>query len=102
MTQIEEIEQIILRSIKEFNLEQGKSDLAPPDADTRLYGPESGLDSISLVSVIADIEDIIYEELNVNITLADERALSQRRSPFCNVSSLRDYIFDLLNHSKRK
>ena len=90
------IEQIIYRNLKEIN-EKLKSDkLNNPNIDTHLYGANGLLDSMSLVILISDIEIAISEEFNKNITLANEKALSQKISPFRSVRSLVEYIEKLL------
>lgn len=64
---------------------------------TRLFGGNGQLDSIALVSLIVNIEEAIENEFNVSVTLADEKAMSRRTSPFVRISSLIDYIAELLN-----
>lgn len=93
----EKIERIIIESLVELNEELGSEDLKSPNEETRLFGGNGGLDSISLVSLITDIEDSISEEFGVDIVLADERAMSQRTSPFRRISSLSKYIEKLLS-----
>ena len=63
---------------------------------TQLLGSESVLDSIQLVSLIVTTEREIEDTLGVTLTLADERALSMKASPFRSVQSLADYIALLL------
>jgi acyl carrier protein len=64
--------------------------------ETRLYGKQGILDSIGLVTMIADVEQQIEDELGHQITLADEKALSQARSPFRTIGSLADYACSLI------
>lgn len=66
------------------------------DANTQLYGKGGVLDSLGLVRVIADLEEEIYENISKSITLADEKAMSQKSSPFRSVSTLSEYIEKLL------
>jgi acyl carrier protein len=63
---------------------------------TRLIGHEAVLDSMGLVSLLLDIEQSISEQFDVVIIIADERAMSQKRSPFRSVESLTDYVLDLV------
>ena len=65
------------------------------DAGTVLLGKASHFDSLGLVNYIVDVEQALDEELGVAVTLADERAMSQTRSPFRTVQSLADYIMTL-------
>jgi acyl carrier protein len=60
--------------------------------ETRLLGPQSVLDSIHLVNLIVTIEREIEDAFGVALTLADERALSMKASPFRSIQSLGDYI----------
>ena len=74
----------------------------PPDRqlnkapETRLLGSQSVLDSMHLVSLIVAIEREVEDTLGMALTLADERALSLKASPFRSVQSLADYIAILI------
>ena len=60
--------------------------------ETRLLGTQSVLDSMQLVSLIVTTEREIEDVFGVALTLADERALSMKSSPFRSVRALADYI----------
>lgn len=64
--------------------------------ETRLYGENGQLDSINLVHLIVAVEEKIEQQFDVAITLADERAMSMRNSPFATVGSLSAYVTALL------
>jgi acyl carrier protein len=64
--------------------------------DTRLIGQQGLLDSMGLVTLIVDVEQRLEEEHDVVLVLADERAMSQKHSPFRSVGSLADYVCQLL------
>jgi acyl carrier protein len=64
----------------------------PVQMDTPIFGKQSPLDSIQLVSLIVDIEEGVHEALGIEITLADRRAMSQKQSPFRDVAALCAYI----------
>jgi acyl carrier protein len=61
-----------------------------------LFGGDGPLDSLGLVGLSIEIEEA-FALKGCHITLSDERALSQRRSPFRDVRSLVDYIETLLH-----
>lgn len=65
--------------------------------DIILYGQNGMLDSLELVNLIMAVENKISEEFGINITLADEKAMSQENSPFRTLSSLYNYICLILN-----
>jgi acyl carrier protein len=78
----------------------------PPDrqlnktADTRLLGSQSVLDSLHLVSLLIAIEREVDDAFGVTLTLADERALSMKESPFRTIQSLANYIVELIDETK--
>ncbi len=71
-------------------------DGAALDGDTKLFGEQGLLDSIGLVSLVVATEQALEDELRVQVGLADERALSQRVSPYRTVGSLAAYAAGLL------
>lgn len=60
--------------------------------NTELIGHTSELDSLGLVVLLSGIEQYLLDTYNISITIADERAMSQRNSPFKSVKSLAEYI----------
>ena len=78
------------------NLNEERETPLPLEPSTPLLGPDSGVDSLSLVSLIVDIEQSLEEELGFSIVLADERAMSLKRSPFRTVGSLVEYVTSLV------
>lgn len=60
--------------------------------ETHLIGAQSPLDSIGLVTLIADLEGDILAETGKSVTLADEKAMSLTLSPFRKVGTLVDYV----------
>src|SRR4029077_13785079 len=60
--------------------------------DTVLFGRGGSLDSVGLVRLVVAVEQGIEERFGVAITLADERAMSQQRSPFRSVGALAEYV----------
>jgi acyl carrier protein len=78
----------------------------PPDRqlsktpDTRLLGSQSVLDSLHLVSLLIAIEREIEDTISVTLTLADERALSMKESPFRTIQSLASYIGVLISEAQ--
>lgn len=93
----EQIQNIIYQALKNLADELESEELSNPTPQTQIYGVDGILDSLALVSLIADIEEIVDTQLGQNITLADEKAMSARNSPFKNVASLTEYIQNLLS-----
>ena len=63
---------------------------------TALLGDDGLLDSLGLVTLLADVEQDLAERAGVSVTLGDDRAVSARTSPFRTVGSLADYTLELL------
>ena len=60
--------------------------------DTPLFGEGGIVDSLGLVTLIVSCEQAVEDEWGITISLADEKALSQRRTPFATLGSMADYI----------
>ena len=63
--------------------------------DATLFGG-SALDSMGLVRFIVMVEERIEDEMDVSLTLASEKAMSRKRSPFRTLQSLADFIDECL------
>jgi D-alanine--poly(phosphoribitol) ligase subunit 2 len=59
--------------------------------ETPLFGRDGVLDSLGLVALVVAVEQAIEDHYGVTVSLADERALSERRSPFRTIGALADY-----------
>ena len=88
--------QIIMACLDDLDSDQLQAGAADISEDMVLFGPGSGLDSLGLVTLLVDVEQRINDEFDSIITIMDDRAMSQRHSPFRSVGSLTDYIMQLL------
>lgn len=83
-----EVLKLVLATIGAEADDLGYDHLRQPHADTPLYGGESGIDSLSLVRLIVAVEAATQQRFGRQVTLADERAMSQRNSPFRTAGTL--------------
>ena len=83
----QKIESIIINALKELNEELKDKTLSNPTSSTEIFGGNGALDSLALVSLIADLEDLVADRFDKDIILADEKAMSQKTSPL-EVASL--------------
>ena len=72
------------------------SDFGP---ETPLFGRNGVFDSMGLVSLVVAVEEAIADELGVEITLADQRAMSEKKSPFLSVRTLAEYATRLIDEA---
>lgn len=94
------IEQIVFDVIDDINTQLLDEQHLEKSNETVLMGQTGRLDSLSLVNLIVSVEGAIEDELDVSISLADEKAMSQKNSPFRTVRTLIDYIMVLLQESE--
>ena len=87
------IKEIIIDSLKESECDYSKDSL---DNQTPIFGGKGKLDSLGLVTFLVAVEQKIEDEYTTSITIADEKAMSHKHSPFKTINSLADYIFTLL------
>ena len=90
------IENLIINAVKEINEQLHQEQQLAKSTKTVLFGKNGNLDSLGLVSLLVIIEQNIEDEFDVSITIADEKAMSQKHSPFRTISTLADYINKLL------
>jgi D-alanine--poly(phosphoribitol) ligase subunit 2 len=96
----ERISNIVFSVIEEFNTTYEQNIPAGLGEETPLFGKDGVIDSLGLVSLIVMIEQAIEDELGVSLILADEKAMSQKTSPFLKVSLLVDYICRVTDEEK--
>jgi hypothetical protein len=88
--------QVILAALGEFNQIHRSDRPVPQAADACLFGPGGHLDSLELVRFVFLVEEGIQRQSGKSLALTDEKAMSQRNSPFGSVGSLADYIASAL------
>ena len=92
MTKDERILNAIFTTIDEVNEMIPKQRRIAQSLDTVVLDKFSQVDSLMFVTLIAGIEDIIEEDFDVVINLADEKMLSQNGNPFKTIATLADHI----------
>ena len=90
----------IYNSINELSEQLPQEQQLAQSTKTVLIGKDGRLDSLGLVNLLVIIEQNIEDEFDVSITMADERAMSQKRSPFRTIGTLADYIDMLLKENQ--
>ena len=90
---------LVLKRLALLGAELGRPELAKATDETHLLGGQSPLDSIGLVTLIADLEGDIQREFGKTITLTNEKAMSRMLSPFRKVGTLIEYIEQELSKS---
>lgn len=93
------VQEIVLQALNNINDERGSDEQIQVCLSTRLFGTDAVLNSLSLVSVIVDVEAAISDASGRDISLTDDRAMGQAISPFSDVGTLTRYILLLLSEA---
>ncbi len=91
----EQIKKFIFEALNEIDLEDSARKIDVSN-DTVLYGEEGLMESIQLVNFIVAVEQKIEDTLGKTVSIADEKAISQKNSPFRTVETLCDYVISLI------
>ncbi len=89
---VAESRDLVLACLEEVLTEGERHSTVVIGPSTPLVGRESVLDSLGLVTLIVDIEDRLRSLHGISASLADDRAMSQTRSPFRTVQTLAEYV----------
>jgi hypothetical protein len=78
-------------------VDEAVASVLPPEQRPRtprdpLFGGAGALDSVGLVALIVAIEQLVEQSLGAIVVLADEKAMSQRNSPFRSIGAIVDHL----------
>ena len=90
------LEEILYPVIDEFNQTLADGAKLAKSPDTQLFGSDNALDSMQLVSFVVAVEEAVLDNAGHDLVLADDKAMSRRNSPFRDVTSLAEYIEELI------
>jgi acyl carrier protein len=88
--------QLVKTAVQELAVELGYDNLRDVAPATELFGGADGIDSLTLVRLVAEIERSAEAKFRRNVVLADEQAMSRRRSPFRTVGTLAELLRERL------
>ena len=87
---------IIKEAVADLNEELDYDSLKNVTEETEIFGGDDGIDSLSLVMLVTEVESVVFDELGKTISLADEKAMSMRNSPYRNVGALLEFALSKL------
>ncbi len=93
MLSIDATKEIILDAIRQLNLARLPDQQLETQSTSAIFAQDSPLDSLGLVALVIDIEEALLDE-GIEISLSDEKTMSQRHSPFRTVETLAHFIVD--------
>ena len=86
-----EIKEIVFEVIK-----SNSEDMKIIDENTLLLSEGSSIDSMTIVSIVVDLEQELSDFFKKDISLSDDRAMSREVSPYENVKNMIEYISELI------
>ena len=89
--------EIVLSALAGANDELAPEERFDVSAQTVLFGADAQIDSLTLVSLIVDVEQAVADGTGQVVTLTDERAMKRDPSPFRSADVLAEYIVELSN-----
>jgi acyl carrier protein len=97
MADRERIAASVFRAVDEVNEMLPRESWLDKSHTTHILGKDGKLDSLGFVNLIVAVEENIVEDFGIVISLADEKARSQEKSPFETFQTLIDYVSALLD-----
>lgn len=92
--------ELVISTLNEIGEDDDNESLMNVSNETELFGLNGALDSMGVVFLITELEEKISDQFDVDLTLADERAMSRKTSPFRSVKTLAKYIDLLISEEK--
>ena len=83
---------IVVASLQEVFAQSGMPAAENVNGDTVLVGKDAVLDSLGVVSLIVEVEQRLEGAHGISVTLANDKAMSQKNSPFRTVAVLTDHV----------
>tara|TARA_B100002003_G_scaffold241297_1_gene262805 strand:+ start:444 stop:764 length:321 start_codon:yes stop_codon:yes gene_type:complete len=96
MTERDKILKSIYDAVDEVNEQLPEGQALEKSPDTVLLGESGKLESIDLVNILVATEENVEEAFGVPISITDERAVSEEKSPFTTIETLCNFISNLL------
>lgn len=91
---------IIRDAVLQLNSFRKEGDVIEFAEDFVLFGPGAVIDSLDLVNVITEVEESISDEFDLALSLTDDRAMTREVSPYDSVSTLKEYVLELLSEKQ--
>jgi acyl carrier protein len=99
MTEREKILHSIYAALDEVNEQLPDDQQLEKSPDTVLLGESGKIESIDLVNILVATEENVEEAFGVPLSITDERAVSEKNSPFTTIGTLCDFITNLLKEN---
>ena len=90
------VDAIIQHAVEQVNNTLSKPHVLDFKKDVILFGENGIFDSIALVTLILNVEEELSNQLEIHFSLASEKAMSRRNSPFHSIETLSQYVMEMI------
>lgn len=97
---MEDVQGAVFSALTELQDLEGRVIWDPISTESKIFGPEAPLDSMSFVSLMAIVEEKVLDATGVAITVASDKAFSLKYNPFKNAKSLVQFIIEEIGEAK--
>jgi acyl carrier protein len=87
---------VVIRCLRDVIEQSTGADPGDLTEESVIVGKGAALDSMGVVSLIVEVEQRLEMDHAVLVTLASDKAMSQRSSPFRTVGVLADHIGEVI------
>lgn len=92
----EKISKIVKEALEELNEQLEDNEQVEYAEDIKLIGSDAAFDSMSFVTLMTIIEELITDELDKDIKIVSDKAFSRTNSPFLSIKTLEDFLLELV------
>jgi acyl carrier protein len=83
---------LVYQAVDQVNAQSVDGPKIVKDPNTPLLDSQGGIDSLGLVNLVVTLEQIVYDQTEKSITIADENVYSSPETPFRTLGSLAAYL----------
>jgi acyl carrier protein len=84
--------EFVYQAVDHVNAQSANGQKILKDPGTPLLDSQGGIDSLALVNLVVALEQIVFDETEKSITIADEDVYSSPDTPFRTLGSLAAYL----------
>jgi len=92
---------VVYRAIDELNQMRSGDDQLEKTLATKLAKPRGPLDSMSLINLIMETEQLIEDHFGVQLDLADQTAVAEQTNPLESVAAFVEHLTERLNQQRQ-
>ena len=94
------IKDIIKEAIEELNEQLDDDEKIEYDANLKLIGKNAALNSMSFVTFVTIVEELLEEKQDISVEIVSDKAFSREHSPFYSIQTFEEFVEELINEKE--